>query len=225
MPDTTDPTSGNETPDDDHAPTTPAQRQRIETLFRTSYQNLVSYAMCVRAATREDAEDAVQHAFEKVLAGHRCLADPDENAVIKYVYAMIDGVIKTAWRDNAVDHRHQTYNARAVQAIVGPTSLPAPDSAVLLAELDATAVRRLNALPERQRQVFILRLQGYSYVQIAALLTIGESTVNGHMVRALAKMRDGLGDWLTEEKKNDKTPDADKPDPDPDAPDTVEDDT
>jgi hypothetical protein len=82
MTDTIDPTSVNQTPDGDHAPpTTPAQRQRIETIFRTSYQNLVSYAMCVRASTREDAEDAVQHAFEKVLAGHRCLADPDESAM------------------------------------------------------------------------------------------------------------------------------------------------
>ncbi|HXC25214.1 MAG TPA: sigma factor-like helix-turn-helix DNA-binding protein [Gemmatimonadaceae bacterium] len=160
MTDTTDPTSLDETPDGDYAPTTSAQRQRIETIFRTSYPNLVSYAMCVRASTREDAEDAVQHAFEKVLAGHRCLADPD-----------------------------------------------------------ATAVRRLNALPERQRQVFVLRLQGYSYAQIAAILTISKSTVNGHMVRALATMRDGLGDWLTEEQKKDK-----KPDPDTHAADTVEDD-
>ncbi|HXC25354.1 MAG TPA: sigma-70 family RNA polymerase sigma factor [Gemmatimonadaceae bacterium] len=220
MTDTTDTTSLNDTLDGDYAPTTPAQRQRIETIFRTSYQHLVSYAMCVRASTREDAEDAVQHAFEKVLAGHRCLADPDESAVLKYLHAMISGVIKTAWRDTAVDHRHQMYNAQSVQVIAGPTPIPGTDSAVLTRELDTTAVRRLNALPERQRQVFVLRLQGYSYAQIAAILTISESTVNGHMVRALATMRDGLGDWLTEEQKKDK-----KPDPDTNAADTVEDDT
>ncbi|HXC24317.1 MAG TPA: sigma-70 family RNA polymerase sigma factor [Gemmatimonadaceae bacterium] len=215
------PTPLDETPDADHAPTTSAQRQRIETLFRTSYPNLVSYAMCVRATTREDAEDAIQHAFEKVLAGHRCLADPDEHAVIKYVYAMIDGVIKTAWRDTAVDHRHLVHNTRAVQAIAGPTPLPAPDAAVLLAELDAAARRRFDTLPARQRQVFVLRLQGYSYRRIALLVGISESTVNGHMVRALAKMRDALDDWLGDDQQKRDTTD----DPDHNTLDTVENDT
>ncbi|HXC24685.1 MAG TPA: sigma-70 family RNA polymerase sigma factor [Gemmatimonadaceae bacterium] len=217
-------TPGDETSENDGAPTTPAQRQYIETLFRTSYPNLVSYALCMRAATHEDAEDAVQHAFEKVLAGHRCLADPTEGAVLKYIYSMIDGVIKTAWRDNTVDHRHLTYNTRAVQAVAGPTPLPAPDSAVLLAELDAAARRRFDTLPERQRQVFILRLQDYSYRQIALLLGISESTVNGHMVRALAKMRDGLDDWLEDDPKR-ADDDTDTKHTDTDAADTVEDDT
>ena len=207
MTDAPQPPRDDDPPDDaDDAPTTPAQRQRIETLFRTSYPKLVSYAWCMRAASREDAEDAVQHAFEKVLAGHRCLADPDPSAILKYLYAMIDGVIKTAWRDTKVDQRHQTYNTRAVQAVAGPTPLPAPDSAVLTAELDASARRRLDALPDRQRQVFVLRLQGSSYVQIAALLQISVSTVNGHMVRALAKMRTELRDWLPDEDDTETDP-------------------
>ena len=156
----------------------------------------MSYARYVRASNRHDAEDAVQHAFEKVLAGHRCLADPDPGALLRYIYSMIDGVIKTAWRDTAVDDRHQTDNAQAVQAVAGPTPLPAPDSAVLTAELDAIMRRVLASLPVRQRQVWVLHQQGYTYRQIAALLQISVSTVNSHMVRIFAKLRGELGDWL-----------------------------
>ena len=114
---------------------------------------------------------------------------------MRYLYATIDGLLKNQWRDDTLDDRHRTHNTSAVQAVVGPSLFPPPDALVLEAELDAYLQQCIAALPEQQRRVMLLARDGYTYVQIAKLLQIRVSTVNGHMSRALKRLRRELGDW------------------------------
>jgi RNA polymerase sigma-70 factor (ECF subfamily) len=51
----------------------------------------------------------------------------------------------------------------------------------------ARVMRALNELPERTREIFVLqRLEQMTYPQIAEALAISVSTVEKHMIKALA---------------------------------------
>jgi RNA polymerase sigma-70 factor, ECF subfamily len=188
------------------APTTPAQRHYIETLFRTHYADFSAYATCMGAPSKEDVEDAIQTAVERLLAGHRCLTSEDPNAVLKYIYTTVGGLIRNQRRDAAVDRRHRLHNARAVQDAIGPSPLPAPDVAFENTTVEETERQKrfrqaLEACTPGQREI---RLQGYTYIQIAGLLGIGVSTVNTQMVRALSRFRRPLQDAPPDEETNEQ---------------------
>jgi len=60
-------------------------------------------------------------------------------------------------------------------------------------ELDADLLAALRRLPERQRQVLALRVfLDLDVAQTALMLRIAEGTVNAHLSRALAHLRDEL---------------------------------
>lgn len=60
----------------------------------------------------------------------------------------------------------------------------APDDDLLAAERRTLVRRTLNALPPRDRQVLLLRYEGYSYREIAKALQLPESSVGTVLARA-----------------------------------------
>jgi RNA polymerase sigma-70 factor (ECF subfamily) len=71
-----------------------------------------------------------------------------------------------------------------------------PEEELQAQELAALVERTIQGLPERSREAFLLQRQhGLSYGEIAATMGISVSTVEKHMIRALAALREGLAAW------------------------------
>ncbi|HEV8365559.1 MAG TPA: sigma-70 family RNA polymerase sigma factor [Gemmatimonadaceae bacterium] len=70
---------------------------------------------------------------------------------------------------------------------------PAADAALDARELRVNVRRALDALPERERQMLLLRYEGFSYREIAHALAINETSVGTLLARAKVAFRDALG--------------------------------
>lgn len=68
------------------------------------------------------------------------------------------------------------------------------DNPILARELKMLLGRAIDSLPTQQRKVFELsRNEGFKYEEIAAKLGISTSTVRNHMIQALKKIREHIG--------------------------------
>ncbi len=65
----------------------------------------------------------------------------------------------------------------------------AADDAVIDRERAGTVRAALDAMPERQRRLLLLHAEGYSYREIATVLSIRESSVGVLLMRARAAFR------------------------------------
>ncbi|MGH7696199.1 MAG: sigma-70 family RNA polymerase sigma factor [Gemmatimonadaceae bacterium] len=70
----------------------------------------------------------------------------------------------------------------------------AADAALDVRELRAKVRRALDALPDRERQMLLLRYEGFSYREIAHAVAINEASVGTLLARAKTAFRDALGD-------------------------------
>ena len=106
-------------------------------------------------------------------------------------------------RNRAVSRlRHEQVEERFHQRLAGttsPLSRPAesPDQAIAADELSAAIDAAIANLSDRCREVFLLsRQQGLTYSQVADTLQISVKTDEIHMTRALAGLRQALGEWM-----------------------------
>jgi RNA polymerase sigma-70 factor (family 1) len=68
------------------------------------------------------------------------------------------------------------------------------DDPILARELKVLLGKAINSLPVQQRKVFELsRNEGFKYEEIAEKLGISTSTVRNHMIQALKKIREHIG--------------------------------
>ena len=131
---------------------------------------------------RAQAEDAVQDALERTLAGFHRLRDPQ--ALPAWFYRVLTNRCITMLRRRRV--------AAAFARLLGtrgePLAPPAadPDRARLFGALDA--------LPAMQKAAVVLRYgHELSIEEIARLLEVGGETVKTHLKRALARLRAQMG--------------------------------
>jgi RNA polymerase sigma-70 factor, ECF subfamily len=133
--------------------------------------------------TRAEAEDAVQDALVRAIAGLARLRDPD--ALDGWFYRVLtNGCLRVLRRRRIVGAFARLVGARGDVGYL-PAQL-APDHAKLLALIDQ--------LPAMQKAALVLR-QGHdlSVEEIARVLEIGTETVKTHLKRARARLRAELG--------------------------------
>ncbi len=71
---------------------------------------------------------------------------------------------------------------------------PTPEDAAISEETRRRVWLAFRALPDRQREVFVLRhLQGWSGPEIAAALGLSVGSVKRHLFRAIHRLRETLG--------------------------------
>ena len=75
-------------------------------------------------------------------------------------------------------------------ARVHSDAAPSPDAAVLAREVQQRVRESLDALPERERRLLLLRVEGYSYREIALALEINESSIGTLLARAERAFRE-----------------------------------
>jgi len=99
------------------------------------------------------------------------------------------------WHGNEPDSSEESIEA--VDQL--PDATPAPDVALDAFEVGAALRRALDKLPERQRQVFLLRQwQGMSVEESATALGVSGGSVKTHLSRATQALRTHLSEYATD---------------------------
>ena len=156
----------------------------LTALYAAHYRPLVRLATFLLRDPGQ-AEEVVQDAFVAMHGSWRRLRDPDK--------------AEAYLRQTVVNRSRSGLRRRRVETKHAPK--PSPDHASAeygaLAELDRSAVvAALRGLPQRQREVLVLRYYGdLSEAQIAGTLGISAGAVKSHASRGMSALRTTLEPW------------------------------
>jgi RNA polymerase sigma-70 factor (sigma-E family) len=153
----------------------------ITALYRTHYRSLVRLATLLvhDVAT---AEEVVQDSFVALHAGLHRLRDSEKS--LSYLRAAVVNRSRSVLRHRVVVDRNAPKP--------GPDMPSAEHGALALIER-SSVVAALRTLPDRQREVVVLRFYGdLSEAQIAAAMGITRGAVKSHTSRAMAALRSVL---------------------------------
>ncbi|HEX7953094.1 MAG TPA: RNA polymerase sigma factor [Burkholderiales bacterium] len=167
----------------------------FEGLMRKHNRRLYRVA---RAVLRNDAdaEDALQLAY---LHAYQAIGDyRGESTLATWLTRIVvnEALMRARKRNResvviALESMAGESDMAMIENIASPTELP--DSAAIRGETRALIERRIDALPEIFRTVFVLRaLEELSVEETAASLDIPEATVRTRFFRARSLLRDAL---------------------------------
>ncbi|GAA1970870.1 SigE family RNA polymerase sigma factor [Terrabacter lapilli] len=158
----------------------------ITELYHAHWHRLVRLAWLL-LRDQLAAEDVVQDAF---VATHRSWGSVREGGrVVGYLRAAVVNGCRSAQRHQVVVDRHTARDAAAADAW-GRASHASAEAEALGSLQGAAVIEALQGLPQRQREVLVLRYYaGLSEAEIAAALEISTGAVKTHAHRALATLR------------------------------------
>lgn len=165
----------------------------FESVFRTHYAALCGFAANL-VGSMAVAEDVVQEVFRRVWEGRERWQVRD--TVKTYLYKAVRNEAFNHLRHRRVEDRFQgsAHAERAPGMSEGPGGIEGDLEA---AELAAAIERAVQGLPDRCREVFLLKWQGHlRYAEIAAAMNISVKTVENQMLRALRTIRECVDEHL-----------------------------
>lgn len=161
----------------------------FELLYHRHHRQVYTFLLS-RTRSEALAADFCQEAFLR-LWQTRCDWTPRGSVV---------GYLLRAAKSMTVDeHRRRQVREDRRQDVADRdrSVFPTPDEALENQEVAARIAAAIDALPQRTREVFILkRERGLSYREIGDELGISPNTVGVHMYRALKALRERLRDLL-----------------------------
>jgi RNA polymerase sigma-70 factor (sigma-E family) len=171
----------------------PAQRwdadDAVAQLYAVHYASLVRLAALLVRHSGE-AEEIVQDAFVAMHGRWRRLRDPDR--ALAYLRRSVVNAARSAQRHHNVADRHLGVESGSRDA---RRASPSAEQHALTGETRTEVLRALDGLPQRQREVLVLRY--YSDLaehDIAATLGISGGTVKSHASRGLRALRSSFED-------------------------------
>lgn len=173
-------------------------REHGDRLYSLAYSTLAKYGR----ASREDAEDLVQETFIKVYRNLKRFHNlsREETAALLVIYnryTVIDFLRKKKHKSGGISaYLDEDGEERELEIA---DDAPLPDELVIQKETIERCAACIDALPESQRTVVVLKYRyGYKDKEIAAVLNISESSVSSRLNRARAALRRMMGDDLNE---------------------------
>lgn len=167
----------------DHDPEMAAPVADLATTYQEHYRSLVRLA----ALLLDDVgtcEEVVQDAFVRVWQRGPALREPDR--LPSYLRSAVLNGARSQLRRRLVRRRHLS---------PVPASAPAAEAAALEATPDRAVLDALRSLPDRQREVLVLRYYlDLSEAEIATTLGISAGSVKTHAHRGLASLAGLLED-------------------------------
>lgn len=165
----------------------------FEQIFRAYAISLCAFANSY-VESRDEAEELVQDLFFRLWEHRLTTAMP--RGLRPYLYAAVRNRALNVLRQRRLERslRERLVRDQAVKA--GADESPAPEGALAAKDLAEALDRAVAELPPRCREVFaLLRHRHLSYAETAELLAISPKTVEIHMSRALAILRERLAPW------------------------------
>ncbi len=154
----------------------------FDALFDRFYPPLVRY--CSRMTGDPDqADDLAQEAFFRLL--DRRVAGSEAGLKV-----WLFRVATNLARDGA---RTRETRRRILSAVPPPEDAPGPDREVERGERAQRARQALLALAPRDREMLLLRQEGFSYKEIADAVGVSPRSVGTLLARALRRFADSLG--------------------------------
>jgi RNA polymerase sigma-70 factor, ECF subfamily len=162
----------------------------FDEIFAAYYASLCDFA-CSYLRSRADAEEVVQTVFLR-LWEKRSVWDPT-TSIRAYLFAACRNEALNALKHvRVIDRTAGLMTATDQPPGVGSRS-PHADEAVQHAELSDAIHHAIDALPERRKQVVVLRWQHQlTNVEIARVLGISVKGVEAHVARAMTALRERL---------------------------------
>lgn len=148
------------------------------------------------ARDREDAKDLSQDAFLKAFANLKNF--DGRSSFYTWFYRILVNLCldyKRRQKRAPADEFDETLEQQ-VEPSHEPKTPRAPEQHVLAGQISRQVGRALEALPAKQRTVFILRnQQGLSIKEIAETMDTAEGTVKVHLHRAVMALRQSLAEF------------------------------
>lgn len=150
---------------------------QVEALYAAHYQPMLRMALLLMGGD-SSAEDVVQEAFIRVYGSWSNIRDPDRAAAYLRVTTM--NLARNALRQRSLAARHPP---------ASPAETTNPEERVIAGLRGAVVLRALRQLPQRQREVVVLRYYAdLSVLQTAQALQISEGAVKSYGSRGLARL-------------------------------------
>jgi RNA polymerase sigma factor (sigma-70 family) len=157
----------------------------IDVFFRQVYPSLFRYLH--RLTGEEDtAADIAQESFVRLL--NRKLTEDEAR---RWLFTVATNLVRDAGR--------RTTRHRRLLAISPPTPTAAPRADEQMERSEAVeAVRAaLDRLPQRDRQMLMMREEGFRYDEIAAAVGVTASSVGTLLARALKRFKEAYSEQGT----------------------------
>lgn len=156
---------------------------RLITEYYEEYRQSVFFYICRRIENRSDAEDLIQDAFLRLLE-YRMMIRRD---TLKYF-------LFTIVRNLLNDYLRRYYKRQEIDRYLYdtlPVTTVEPESRMVADELRRLESRRVSALPEQRRKVYIMsRFQDKSAEDIAEELKLSRRTVENHLFISRKEVRE-----------------------------------
>ncbi len=156
---------------------------RLITEYYEEYRQSVFFYICRRIENRSDAEDLTQDAFLRLLE-YRMMIRRD---TLKYF-------LFTIVRNLLNDYLRRYYKRQEIDRYLYdtlPVTTVEPESRMVADELRRLESRRVSALPEQRRKVYIMsRFQDKSAEDIAEELKLSQRTVENHLFISRKEVRE-----------------------------------
>ena len=156
---------------------------RLITEYYEEYRQSVFFYICRRIENRSDAEDLTQDAFLRLLE-YRMMIRRD---TLKYF-------LFTIVRNLLNDYLRRYYKRQEIDRYLYdtlPVTTVEPESRMVADELRRLESRRVSALPEQRRKVYIMsRFQDKSAEDIAEELKLSRRTVENHLFISRREVRE-----------------------------------
>ncbi len=156
---------------------------RLITEYYEEYRQSVFFYICRRIENRSDAEDLTQDAFLRLLE-YRMMIRRD---TLKYY-------LFTVVRNLVNDYLRRYYKRQEIDRYLYDTLLVTtvePESRMVADEIRKLECRRVSALPEQRRKVYIMsRFQDKSADDIAEELNLSKRTVENHLFISRKEVRE-----------------------------------
>lgn len=164
--------------------------EALTALYAVHWRPLVRLAYLL-LRDQDAAQDVVQDAF---VATHRRWGSlRDRDRAVAYLRTCVVNGVRSVQRHDQVVTRENRAQAGSADA-VGRAVVPSAESSALRDLEGSALLDAVGRLPQRQREVLVLRYYAdLSEAQIADLLQVGAGSVKTHAHRALAALRAGLG--------------------------------
>jgi RNA polymerase sigma factor (sigma-70 family) len=165
------------------------KRDEFEVAFRRLFDERFTslYRYLDRLSGDADlAEDLAQEAFVRLHARREIPDDPR---------AWLAAVASNLFRDDIRrSRRRRTLLATQPEETTLGHIGPAADQTVEAGEVRASVRKALDQLPLRDRQMLLLRHEGYSYREIATAVAVAETSVGTLLIRATEAFRAAFTD-------------------------------
>ena len=163
-------------------------REAFATLAN-AYRHRLSAYLFRSISDRHLAEDLLQEALIKIWQNLGRLREPQKFSA--WVFRIAHRAV--------LDHvrvRDPINNAAGEDLLPRRLGGENPEQELVAGDMEAAMVAALRVMPDRQRDVFLLRLHGtLSFKEIAAMRDEPLSTVLGHMANAVARLKAALREY------------------------------